>query len=171
MLDCAYPTRSEPYDPYLPRGGSSAPPPAQGGSSKTAAIQAQIDDTVGIMRENITKVAERGERLDSLQDKTGESFPPSSSAVRRRAGRVARCCGRGRRRSDQRCLSPSPLSHRQPRRVRTGLPQGSQPRPQGEFPELVTSNRLLTPYSSSEYVVSDSRISVTVMPSFTTCPA
>jgi Synaptobrevin len=24
------------------------------------------------MRENITKVAERGERLDSLQDKTGE---------------------------------------------------------------------------------------------------
>ncbi|KAJ2921834.1 hypothetical protein H1R20_g15254, partial [Candolleomyces eurysporus] len=41
-----------------------------GGNAKTAAIQAQIDDTVGIMRENITKVAERGERLDSLQDKT-----------------------------------------------------------------------------------------------------
>jgi hypothetical protein len=68
--------RSEPYDPYLPRGGSSSNPPAQstggGGNAKTAAIQAQIDDTVGIMRENITKVAERGERLDSLQDKTGE---------------------------------------------------------------------------------------------------
>ena len=49
-------------------------PPAAGpsqGNAKTAAIQAQIDDTVGIMRENITKVAERGERLDSLQDKTG----------------------------------------------------------------------------------------------------
>ena len=64
--------RSEPYDPYLPRGGSStggAPPAA--GNSKTAAIQQQIDDTVGIMRENITKVAERGERLDQLQDKTG----------------------------------------------------------------------------------------------------
>ena len=26
------------------------------------------------MRENITKVAERGERLDSLQDKTGAVF-------------------------------------------------------------------------------------------------
>ena len=26
------------------------------------------------MRENITKVAERGERLDSLQDKTGALF-------------------------------------------------------------------------------------------------
>ncbi len=65
--------RSEPYDPYLPRNGSSAPSagPSQG-NAKTAAIQAQIDDTVGIMRENITKVAERGERLESLQDKTGE---------------------------------------------------------------------------------------------------
>lgn len=62
--------RSEPYDPYLPRGGSSSNP-AGAGNAKTAAIQAQIDDTVGIMRENITKVAERGERLDQLQDKTG----------------------------------------------------------------------------------------------------
>jgi len=36
-------------------------------------IQAQIDDTVTVMHENITRVAERGERLDALQDKTGES--------------------------------------------------------------------------------------------------
>lgn len=68
--------RSEPYDPYVPRAGSSTgggnAAPGQG-NAKTAAIQAQIDDTVGIMRENITKVAERGERLDSLQDKTGAS--------------------------------------------------------------------------------------------------
>lgn len=69
--------RSEPYDPYLPRGGSSSNPPG-GGNPKTAAIQAQIDDTVGIMRDNITKVAERGERLDQLQDKTG-MFPPFPS--------------------------------------------------------------------------------------------
>jgi hypothetical protein len=73
-------TRSEPYDPYLPRGGSSANPSASapGGSSganpKTAHIQAQIDDTVNIMRDNITKVVERQERLDSLQDKTGQCF-------------------------------------------------------------------------------------------------
>jgi len=62
--------RSEPYDPYLPRNGSSSSPAggsSQGANPKTAAIQQQIDDTVGIMRENITKVAERGERLDSLQ--------------------------------------------------------------------------------------------------------
>ncbi|KAJ2919540.1 hypothetical protein MD484_g957, partial [Candolleomyces efflorescens] len=68
--------RSEPYDPYVPRAGSSTgggAPQSGGGNAKTAAIQAQIDDTVGIMRENITKVAERGERLDSLQDKTGAS--------------------------------------------------------------------------------------------------
>lgn len=72
---CIFPYhRSEPYDPYLPRNGSSSNPAggsSQGGNPKTAAIQQQIDDTVGIMRENITKVAERGERLDSLQDKTG----------------------------------------------------------------------------------------------------
>ncbi|KAH9950745.1 synaptobrevin-like protein [Amylocystis lapponica] len=66
---------SEPYDPYLPRGGSSTNPAGGStGNPKTAAIQAQIDDTVGIMRENITKVAERGERLDQLQDKTGKHF-------------------------------------------------------------------------------------------------
>ncbi|KAJ2923442.1 hypothetical protein H1R20_g13650, partial [Candolleomyces eurysporus] len=58
-----------------------------GGNAKTAAIQAQIDDTVGIMRENITKVAERGERLDSLQDKTEyvveghEGMHPAASFV------------------------------------------------------------------------------------------
>jgi hypothetical protein len=65
--------RSEPYDPYLPRAGSSSNPagPSQP-NPKTAAIQAQIDDTVGIMRENITKVAKRGEALDALQDKTGK---------------------------------------------------------------------------------------------------
>jgi len=79
---------SEPYDPYLPRGGSSSNPSgAGGGNNKTAAIQAQIDDTVGIMRENITKVAERGERLDSLQDKT-DNLAVSAQGFRRGANRV-----------------------------------------------------------------------------------
>jgi len=75
---------SEPYDPYVPR------PPAEGtsqGSSKAAAVQAQIDDTVGIMRENITKVAERGERLDTLQDKT-DTLAVSAQGFRRGANRV-----------------------------------------------------------------------------------
>ncbi|KAH9975454.1 synaptobrevin-domain-containing protein [Lactifluus volemus] len=82
---------SEPYDPYLPRGGSSANPSAPGGSTggnpKTAAIQAQIDDTVNIMRDNITKVVERQERLDSLQDKT-DNLAVSAQGFRRNANRV-----------------------------------------------------------------------------------
>jgi len=78
---------SEPYDPYLPRAGSSngAGPSQQ--NPKTAAIQAQIDDTVGIMRENITKVAKRGEALDSLQDKT-DNLAVSAQGFRRGANRV-----------------------------------------------------------------------------------
>ncbi|KIJ49179.1 hypothetical protein M422DRAFT_28156 [Sphaerobolus stellatus SS14] len=81
---------SEPYDPYLPRGGSSSNPgePSRGpGNAKTAAIQAQIDDTVGIMRENITKVAERGENLDRLQDKT-DTLAVSAQGFRKGANRV-----------------------------------------------------------------------------------
>lgn len=76
---------NEPYDPYVPSaaGGSSS----TGGNNKTAAIQAQIDDTVGIMRENINKVAERGERLDTLQDKT-DNLAVSAQGFRRGANRV-----------------------------------------------------------------------------------
>lgn len=78
--------RSTPYDSYEDSPGGR---PAAGGSdgakpgnTKTAQIQQQIDDTVGIMRENITKVAERGERLDALQDKTGAFFHPRFSLGR-----------------------------------------------------------------------------------------
>lgn len=46
-----------------------------------------IDDTVGIMRDNITKVAERGERLDTLQDKT-DNLAVSAQGFRRGANRV-----------------------------------------------------------------------------------
>jgi len=78
--------RAAPYDPYLPRGGSSTGAAGAGtqtgGNAKTAAIQRQIDDTVGIMRDNITKVAERGENLNSLQDKTGECPPLGHSALK-----------------------------------------------------------------------------------------
>ncbi|KAF7324640.1 Synaptobrevin-like protein [Mycena kentingensis (nom. inval.)] len=90
-------TRSEPYDPYVPRSGSAGLPsgsaglssggPSSGGNPRTAAIQNQIDDTVGIMRDNINKVAERGERLDSLQDKT-DTLAVSAQGFRRGANRV-----------------------------------------------------------------------------------
>lgn len=74
---------NEPYDPYVPSASGSA----TAGNNKTAAIQAQIDDTVGIMRENINKVAERGERLDTLQDKT-DNLAVSAQGFRRGANRV-----------------------------------------------------------------------------------
>lgn len=62
------------YDPYTPSGGAAAGGSSSGGGSnnKTAHIQAQIDETVGVMRDNIQKVNERGENLSDLQGKTGE---------------------------------------------------------------------------------------------------
>ncbi|KAI5290846.1 SNAP receptor, synaptobrevin [Ascosphaera acerosa] len=48
---------------------------------------AQIDDTVGVMRDNINKVSQRGERLDSLQDKT-DNLATSAQGFRRGANRV-----------------------------------------------------------------------------------
>ena len=74
----------EPYDPYIPSGGA-----AQGGAgnSRTQALQAQIDDTVGVMRDNINKVSQRGERLDALQNKT-DDLAASAQGFRRGANRV-----------------------------------------------------------------------------------
>ncbi|CAI7630769.1 unnamed protein product [Penicillium pancosmium] len=79
-----------PYDPYIPAGGQGATATAgasQNGNQRTAALQAQIDDTVGVMRENINKVSQRGERLDSLQDKT-DNLAVSAQGFRRGANRV-----------------------------------------------------------------------------------
>jgi vesicle-associated membrane protein 4 len=81
----------QPYDPYLGGAAPAAGTPASGqppaGNQRTAALQAQIDDTVGVMRENINKVSQRGERLDSLQDKT-DNLAVSAQGFRRGANRV-----------------------------------------------------------------------------------
>ncbi|KKY15542.1 putative synaptobrevin [Phaeomoniella chlamydospora] len=78
--------REQPYDPYIPAGGNQGGNGAAG-NTRTAALQAQIDDTVGVMRENINKVSQRGERLDSLQDKT-DNLAHSAQGFRRGANRV-----------------------------------------------------------------------------------
>jgi vesicle-associated membrane protein 4 len=52
-----------------------------------SALQAEVDATVRVMRENIDKVSQRGERLDSLQDKT-DDLAVSSQGFRRGANRV-----------------------------------------------------------------------------------
>ncbi|KAJ6088564.1 Synaptobrevin [Penicillium sp. IBT 16267x] len=83
-------SNEQPYDPYIPANQTGAPTAGasqQNGNQRTAALQAQIDDTVGVMRENITKVSQRGERLDSLQDKT-DNLAVSAQGFRRGANRV-----------------------------------------------------------------------------------
>lgn len=35
-------------------------------------MQSQVDEVIDVMQENISKVIERGERLDELQDKSGK---------------------------------------------------------------------------------------------------
>lgn len=83
-------SREPQYDPYIPSGqpaGTAAATQSAPGNQRTAALQAQIDDTVGVMRENINKVSQRGERLDSLQDKT-DNLAVSAQGFRRGANRV-----------------------------------------------------------------------------------
>lgn len=81
--------REQPYDPYIPNNGGAPNQgaPGQNGNQRTAALQAEIDSTVGIMRDNINKVSERGARLDSLQDKT-DNLAVSAQGFRRGANRV-----------------------------------------------------------------------------------
>ncbi|SCU82076.1 LAFA_0C08922g1_1 [Lachancea sp. 'fantastica'] len=71
---------SVPYDPYIPAEESQS-------QTKTAALKAEIDDTVGIMRDNINKVAERGERLTSIEDKA-DNLAVSAQGFKRGANRV-----------------------------------------------------------------------------------
>ncbi|KAL1882052.1 hypothetical protein VTK73DRAFT_2766 [Phialemonium thermophilum] len=74
-----------PYDPYIPSGQAASQQTT--GNARTQALQAQIDDTVGVMRENINKVSQRGEHLDALQDKT-DNLAVSAQGFRRGANRV-----------------------------------------------------------------------------------
>ncbi|KAI9763407.1 MAG: SNAP receptor, synaptobrevin [Geoglossum simile] len=77
--------REQPYDPYIPSGSSTAA--AGPGNSRTAALQAQIDDTVGVMRENINKVADRGDKIDALGSKA-DNLVHSTREFRRGANKV-----------------------------------------------------------------------------------
>ncbi|KAG5437723.1 hypothetical protein PCANB_000436 [Pneumocystis canis] len=79
--------QEELYDRRNSLGLQSINNMSESGNSKTAAIQAQIDDTVCVMKDNISKVAQRGELLNSLQDKT-ESLAVSAQGFRRGANRV-----------------------------------------------------------------------------------
>ncbi|KAL4865819.1 hypothetical protein BDV12DRAFT_144874 [Aspergillus spectabilis] len=80
----------QPYDPYIPQGSNAASGStgqAQNGDNRTREIDRKIQETVDTMRSNIFKVSERGERLDSLQDKT-DNLAVSAQGFRRGANRV-----------------------------------------------------------------------------------
>lgn len=56
-------------------------------SSKAAGVQQEVDEVVGIMQNNITKAMNRGEQLDSLQNRT-EELQQSSMQFKRGANQV-----------------------------------------------------------------------------------
>lgn len=71
------------YDPYIPHSSNSGASHNQ----RTAELQAQIDETLGVMQDNLKQVMTRGERLDSLHDKT-DNLAVSAQGFRRGANRV-----------------------------------------------------------------------------------
>ncbi|KAA8589857.1 hypothetical protein FQN60_013222, partial [Etheostoma spectabile] len=58
-------------------------------TDKFKQVQSQVDEVIDVMQENISKVIERGERLDDLQDKS-ESLSDNASAFSSRAKQLHR---------------------------------------------------------------------------------
>ncbi|XP_029473976.1 vesicle-associated membrane protein 4 [Rhinatrema bivittatum] len=58
-------------------------------NDKIRQVQNQVDEVIDVMQENITKVIERGERLDELQDKS-ESLSDNATAFSSRAKQLRR---------------------------------------------------------------------------------
>jgi len=77
---------AEPYHDEPQLGGATAGA-TTATPSKTAEIQMKIDETVGIMRDNIKSVADRGVKLDVLHTQTDE-LSNQSQNFRRGANRV-----------------------------------------------------------------------------------
>ncbi|ORY96879.1 synaptobrevin-domain-containing protein [Syncephalastrum racemosum] len=75
---------SAPYDPYIPNSQQKT----QGApDNKTARVQAQVNEVVGIMQDNIDQVMKRGERIDDLRGKT-EDLQSTATHFRRGANQV-----------------------------------------------------------------------------------
>uniref|UniRef100_A0A8C5PIS2 Vesicle associated membrane protein 4 n=1 Tax=Leptobrachium leishanense TaxID=445787 RepID=A0A8C5PIS2_9ANUR len=58
-------------------------------NDKIRQVQNQVDEVIDVMQENITKVIERGERLDELQDKS-ESLSDNATAFGSRSRQLRR---------------------------------------------------------------------------------
>ncbi|CAD6589894.1 MAG: hypothetical protein ASARMPREDX12_004068 [Alectoria sarmentosa] len=64
-----------------------SPHPLQSTVANNTPHQQQIDDTVNVMKKNLESVAQRGEHIDQLQDKS-ENLNQSAQGFRRGANRV-----------------------------------------------------------------------------------
>ncbi|CAO3660568.1 unnamed protein product [Rhizopus stolonifer] len=72
--------KSQPYDPYSPTQGRQ-------NTNKTAQVQHQVDEVVGIMQQNIDKAMQRGEGIDDLRGRT-EDLQGTAGHFRRGANQV-----------------------------------------------------------------------------------
>jgi len=70
------------------RGPNAKPGRMVGRDGKVSRLQNQVDEVVTVMKDNVNKVIERGDRLDDLQDKSdnltlsAESFRTKARSVR-----------------------------------------------------------------------------------------
>ncbi|XP_041666031.1 vesicle-associated membrane protein 8 isoform X2 [Cheilinus undulatus] len=64
-------------------------PPATGAASKMDNVQNQVNEVKVILKDNISKVLERGDRLDDLIGKT-DDLQASADSFQRTSTRVAR---------------------------------------------------------------------------------
>ncbi|KAM4635336.1 vesicle-associated membrane protein 3 [Polymixia lowei] len=67
----------------------SSQPPAAGSSNKLDQVQGQVNEVKVILKDNINKVLERGERLDDLIDKT-DDLQATADSFQKTSTRVAR---------------------------------------------------------------------------------
>ncbi|XP_077076875.1 vesicle-associated membrane protein 4 isoform X2 [Siphateles boraxobius] len=81
-----------------------------GQNDKIRHVQSQVDEVIDVMQENISKVIERGERLDELQDKSVSDFiiPDPSESCPIFVIRFGSCLGQMDRRVVE--ISPIPQS-------------------------------------------------------------
>ncbi|KAL9013509.1 MAG: hypothetical protein Q9173_001806 [Seirophora scorigena] len=80
----------QPYDPYIPSGrGTPAPNAQHADNDRTAALQAQIDDTVNVMRQNIQRTEQRQGNINDLEHAT-DSLSEQAKNFQRGSNRVMR---------------------------------------------------------------------------------
>ncbi len=70
-------------------GGGSAPAPSSGGSKRLAQQQAQVDEVVDIMRQNVDKVLERDKNLSLLDDRA-DKLQHNAAQFEQHAGKLKR---------------------------------------------------------------------------------